>query len=139
MNKKGFTLVELLVVISIIGILATLVTANLNSARSRARDAQRKSDLKSIETGLRLYFNDNGTYPIESALPWGDIWTVGNTTYMQKFPQDPLAPEVTYEYVLDATGDSFTLSACLENASDSQGVTAVGITCSSNWMFQVQQ
>ena len=66
-QNKGFTLVELLVVISLIGILSTLVIANLNSARERARDAQRKSDLRNIQTALRLYYNDNAGYPASSS------------------------------------------------------------------------
>src|SRR5688572_11933482 len=142
-TARGFTLIELLVVISIIGILATLVAANLNSARSRARDAQRKSDLKNIETAFRLYYNDKATYPAESSLSWGSAFSSTGVTYMQKLPQDPLAPDQTYLYELDSTGDSFTLTACLENASDSQGITATGTYLSwcptSEWIFQVIQ
>jgi general secretion pathway protein G len=139
--KKGFTLIELLVVISIIGILATLVAANLNSARSRARDAQRKSDLKNIETAFRLYYNDKGTYPPENSLTWGDEFSDSGTIYMQKLPQDSLAPDQTYSYKLDSGGDSFTLSACLENASDAsaQNITIAGWTCTSQAVFQLKQ
>lgn len=136
--SKGFTLIELLVVISIIGILATLVAANLNSARSRARDAERKSDLKNISTALRLYFNDNGKYPAASALPWGSQWAGANgTVYMNTLPNDPLSGQ-TYNYQLGATNDTFTLSACLENQSDSAGKSIVisGWTCSSGWVYQ---
>jgi len=61
----AFTLIELLVVISIIGLLATLLVANFNAARARARDAQRKSDVRNIQTALRLYYNDTKRYPCE--------------------------------------------------------------------------
>lgn len=138
----GFTLIELLVVISIIGILATLVAANLNSARERARDAARKSDLKNISTALRLYFNDNGFFPqFSTDIPWGNPWVVGNTTYMNTVPQDPLSPNQIYTYKRGTADDTFTLSACLENASDKQGVTTQGtdISCPKSWMFQVKQ
>lgn len=142
-SYQGFTLIELLVVISIIGILATLVAANLNAARSRARDAQRKSDLKSISTALRLYYNDNGSFPGVSSLPWGSQWSSGTTIYMNVLPNDPL-PGQSYKYELGATGDTFILTSCLENSSDSQGVTTVAtaydsLCTSSHWMYQVKQ
>ena len=142
-SHQGFTLIELLVVISIIGILATLVAANLNSARSRARDAERKSDVKNIQTALRLYFNDSGTYPPTGYFDsrWGGEWNVGSTVYMSTLPQDPLSPSQTYNYQLGADTDTYTLSACLENASDASGknISISGWTCPTAWVFQVNQ
>jgi len=64
-NKKGFTLVEMLVVISIIGILSSFAVVSLNSARQKARDALRKGDMAQLRTALNLYFDDNDyQYPI---------------------------------------------------------------------------
>jgi prepilin-type N-terminal cleavage/methylation domain-containing protein len=62
-NRKGFTLIELLVVIAIIGILSTLSVLALNSARARARDAKRISDIRQITTALEMYYNLNDNYP----------------------------------------------------------------------------
>ena len=140
--KFGFTLIEILEVISIIGILATLVAVNLNAARSRARDAQRKSDIKNISTALRLYYNDAGKYPdpLISPFPFGSIWKVGTTVYMELVPQDPLYDSQCYKYVRPDS-DTYTLQACLENASDKQGKSPTvtpGCTCSSNWVFEVK-
>ena len=53
-NKKGFTLIELLVVIAIIGLLSSLAMVNLNSARAKARDARRLSDIKQLSTILEI-------------------------------------------------------------------------------------
>jgi len=53
-NKKGFTLIELLVVIAIIGLLSTLAVVSLNSAREKARDARRLSDVKQLSTILEM-------------------------------------------------------------------------------------
>lgn len=61
---KGFTLIELLVVIAIIGLLSSVILANLNAARAGARDARRLEDLHQIRNALELYANDhNGSYP----------------------------------------------------------------------------
>lgn len=63
-SKRGFTLIELLVVVAIIGLLATIVALSLNSARSRARDARRVSDIRQIEAAMELYFaNNKQSYP----------------------------------------------------------------------------
>jgi len=66
-SKKGFTLIELLVVISIIGLLASVVLASLNTARSKARDAQRLGDLHQLQNALLLYYDKNGQYPDTAA------------------------------------------------------------------------
>ena len=57
LNKKdGFTLLELLVVIAIIGILSGAVLVSLQGARSKARDAVRKSDIRQVTTAMQLYY-----------------------------------------------------------------------------------
>lgn len=62
-NSKGFTLVEVMVVITIIGILVAIVTINFNDARMQARDKIRKSGLQSLQVALEAYKVQNGEYP----------------------------------------------------------------------------
>ncbi|HEY0980157.1 MAG TPA: type II secretion system protein [Candidatus Paceibacterota bacterium] len=62
--QKGFTLIELLVVIAVIGILASVIMASLNSARVKARDARRASDIDQIYKALFLYYDTYGCLPI---------------------------------------------------------------------------
>jgi len=62
-KKKGFTLIELMVVVAIMGLLAALAVISLNNARARARDARRISDIKQVQTALELYYLDNQEYP----------------------------------------------------------------------------
>lgn len=124
-NQKGFTLIELLIVISIIGILATIATVSLGASQQRARDAQRKSDLKQVANALEVYFQNSGTggsYPTANAgrmsdatsgiVTWGSTWP----NYMRVVPTDPLGSP-TYCYI-NPTTTTYTLYAKLENSND---------------------
>lgn len=62
-KQKGFTLVELLIVIIIIGILATLVIVTFTGVQQKARDSKRKTDLDALKTQLEAYYAQNGYYP----------------------------------------------------------------------------
>jgi len=133
--KDGFTLIELLVVIALIGILSTLVLANLNSARERSRDVARKSDLRNIQTALRLYYNDTGSFP--ASLPaWGSEWLVGTTVYMNALPKDPL-PGQAYRYT-QIDSDNYTIESCLENKSDDKCVTDASFCPTSGCKYMVK-
>ncbi|MBI2644960.1 prepilin-type N-terminal cleavage/methylation domain-containing protein [Candidatus Uhrbacteria bacterium] len=63
MRHKGFTLVELLVAIGIIGILSSIAVVSVSNVRAKARDAKRIADVKQIQTALESYFNDQNAYP----------------------------------------------------------------------------
>lgn len=113
--KKGFTLIELLVVITILGLLAGLVLSNMSSARERARDTKRKSDLKEIQKALQMYKQDNNSlYPEDLS----DLTVDGK--YMRTIPSGPLDGE-TYFYDPSDDYTDYVLRACLENVSDPQG------------------
>lgn len=64
-TARGFTLVEILVTVAIIGLLSTLAVVALGDARTRSRDSKRVSDVRGIMTALELYNNDNNGYPTE--------------------------------------------------------------------------
>ena len=151
-KSLGFTLIEMLVVVSLIGILTTLVTANLNSARERARDTQRKSDLRNLETALRLYYQDYQVFPGNgsngeiagcesggtSVCTWGESWSADSNTYMAKMSKEPL-PDQSYKYTVLEAGENYTLDSCLENKSDIKGETTTDTGwCPSGWMYRVQ-
>ncbi len=64
-NKAiGFTLVEMLVVVSIIGLLLTFAAITFDNARKKSRDAKRLSDIAQLQKALDLYYNKYGAYPI---------------------------------------------------------------------------
>ncbi len=74
-NQKGFTLIELLVVIAIIGLLSTMAVISLNSARAKARDAKRLSDVKQLSTTLSLEAADNEIAPLNGCVLANDLTT----------------------------------------------------------------
>lgn len=62
-KSKGFTIVELLIVIIVIGILATLVIALFTSAKKKARDSQRQTDIVALQGYIESYYAEEGKYP----------------------------------------------------------------------------
>ncbi len=127
-NKKGFTLVELLTVISIISILTALLTVSFVSVSQRGRDAQRKSNIRQIQAALELYRADNDAYPPAVSNSIGSSTTVsvacnqpfvvGGITYMQKMPCDPEGTNVKYFYSSTSPYSTYGLVSCLDNTGD---------------------
>lgn len=70
-SKRGFTLVELLVVISIIGLLSTFALISLDNSRKKARDAMKQSDFKNVQTALYLFYDKYGRMPANYNPGWG--------------------------------------------------------------------
>jgi prepilin-type N-terminal cleavage/methylation domain-containing protein len=65
-SASGFTIVELLIVIVVIGILAALVLNSFRGVQERARDTKRRTDVNSQASQLEVYYTDNGHYPLFS-------------------------------------------------------------------------
>ncbi len=92
-SRQGFTLIELLVVISIIGVLASVVLASLNSARQKARNARRVSDLHQIALALEMYYDSNNSYPTS-----GNAWRSQCASW-GNFPSDQVIPGLVPAYM----------------------------------------
>jgi len=130
-KQRGFTLIELLVVIAIIGLLATIVLVNLNTARAKARDTKRITDLKQIQLAVEMYYDDNGSYPNRHAYTtsnncgnsnrWCDLEN-DLSAYIDGLPRDPRGLQDTYRYYYDGGGLSdypgYGLMARMEHSSN---------------------
>lgn len=124
---KGYTLIEMLMVVAIIGVLASSILIGLGSARSKARDARRITDLKSTQTALELYYSKYGVYPSRSpgsneTWEWADLVNVLTSSEtglkISKVPKDPLNnTEYVYKYATD--GQNYILGAKLETKDQS--------------------
>lgn len=96
--KTGFTLVELLVVISIIVVMSGVALTLYQSAQSHARDSQRMADLKAVQSALEQYHNDLNSYPPSTVLSYsptnafdlGGSLTGNGNVYIGILPRDPL-------------------------------------------------
>lgn len=75
MNKLGITKIEVLIVALIIGLLGLTAVVAVSTARSRTRDAVRLSDVRQMQAGLELYFNDFNMYPEALGVPVGTAST----------------------------------------------------------------
>ncbi len=149
--KKGFTLVELLVVISIIGILSGIFLNRIGDFRDRAEDARRIADIRHVQTVLELYYNKCRDYPNPSAptdgtcsgtvssdpVPWSTLETilVRANISVKSLPKDPDDPRKSYEF--GSNGDGYVIKATLnkndnpvtKEGPEGQNVSTYNIDC----------
>ena len=120
MMKRGFTIIELLVVIAIIGMIASLAFIQLDSARARARDAEREQKIKSIQGALALYITNKRAFPVYSGTITGTDSFSLEMVDAGVIPSMPKDPQNTASYVFrydSASGVTYTLSYWLETDS----------------------
>jgi len=137
-QQLAFTLMEILVVIALLGIMATLVMNSFLSTLNKGLDSRRKQDLSQIAHALELYNSEYSVYPTAQAndsahtLPWGGSLNGINFTdplietkvFMKQLPTDPADSDNIY-YFYESGQDSvsgenyFKLFSCLNNTQDS--------------------
>jgi prepilin-type N-terminal cleavage/methylation domain-containing protein len=148
-GREGFSLVELLIVIAILGTLATLVVTVGTSSQMKSRDARRKSDINNLAKAMELFYNDYGIYPPESsgrisacdydsgagtgtACSWGTgrFEDDQGSIYFKAVPEDPLDDQ-SYLYRVSPTKNAFRLFASLENPNDPDIIAGISESCGS--------
>ncbi|MFA5926636.1 MAG: prepilin-type N-terminal cleavage/methylation domain-containing protein [Patescibacteria group bacterium] len=140
--KKAFTLIELLIIIVIIGVLATVAVAQYGEAKARNRDARRRADLKQISTAIEMYKINNGSYKIGTTggkdsggidISWLNYSGPGAATYpyhksiiqglieagvLSSAQRDPLCDSDACGYIYKTDSAKYSLYATLERPSD---------------------
>ncbi len=128
MNRKGFTLIELLVVIAVIALLSTLAVIALGSARKKANDAIRLSDMTQIRFALESFYNKRNAYPTTQAggvgLGGGNAACLNANGFAALGCTEPLMPVIphdpssgSYRYI-STDGKSFKILTTLEAGTD---------------------
>jgi len=128
--QSGFTLIELVVVMAIVATLTAMATFNFNQARIRARDVQRKSELRQIQNALELFKNDQ--YPQRYPNTSEGLAILVTNDYMAQLPVDPRVKALAGSWLAYAYTQvdnlHYSLTACLENLADPDaGANCVGL------------
>lgn len=110
-SNKGFTLIEVLVAATIIGVLFGVASISYSSLTKSSRDGKRRADLEQIRAGLEMYrSNDtNGEYPTAGSCT---ALATAISAYLPTFPADPKSS--TYSYVCSSSTTDYTIGAYLE-------------------------
>lgn len=142
-KQKGFSLIELLVVISIISVLTTVGIISFTGAQRSARDVQRKNDLRVVQYALAEYYQDNrSSYPNSANFAaLVSLLKSGTKPYLDTTPSDPKFTTPGYQYESIGNGTGYTLKACLEVETDPAGTPISGPfnqqNCPSKKMYVV--
>ena len=129
-DQRGFTLIELMVVVSIIALIATIIIPNFIHARQEAQVATSEANLKQIATSLELYYSDKDDYPAGTGLQVTPLDLYGSATnpYLEQTPIDPVNGQ-DYVYTHGggvATGNaSYVIDA--PGAYDSDSLANLGV------------
>jgi len=128
-SKTAFTLIEILVVVTIIMLLTATAVVTYSTFLKQSRDAKRKADLGQISAALEMYRSNNVGYPNGN---WSNLSVLtSGTIYIQSLPSDPKSSSYSYYYI--GSNTDYTLGAHLENvATTCQSLTT---QCTSNCTY----
>jgi len=122
-GQRGFTLIEVMIVVAVIAILALILIPNFTNARAQAQTATCESNLREIATAAELYYSDVQSYPgAGNVTP--TLFTNGSTIYLETTPVDPAAQVSTTPYAFTSTASSSQNGTAASYEIDCPGVHA---------------
>ena len=127
-NERGFTLIEMMIVVAIIAILVAILVPNFMRARAQAQTAACEANLKEIATALELYQTDHQTYPSATS---ADVTSAEANIgpYLRQTPIDPVAPTGTYKYsTTNPSAGNASYSIVCPGGHDPNTMSAIGGT-----------
>ena len=122
-RRNSYTLIEILVVVTIIGLIAAISTVSYTILSKQSRDATRKADLEQVRSAIEMYRSNNasGLYPTGFTMPCNSVVAINDATntYLSRIPQDPKCSTSipTYNYYYSSDGLDYTIAAYLERTS----------------------
>jgi prepilin-type N-terminal cleavage/methylation domain-containing protein len=119
LNSKGFTIVELLIVIVVIGILALLVITTYSGIQAKARNSKRASDVKSLQTQIEAYFSQNGYYPSRANMNDGTWLSTNMKSLDQNALIDPSNATQSKTFVAAPVAKSYSYAVTQSDGSTS--------------------
>lgn len=131
MPKKGFTMIELLLVLALIASMAGFIFIRLTGAQSGARDAQRKSDIRQYQNAIEIWSNRNGgQYPNGNpTISAVSLCSSGGALSGVRCSDDPRASQggTSYRYNTDASRSRYVLWSILEKNNELYYVCSSGV------------
>lgn len=112
---KGLTLIELLIVVSILALLMVTAAFSFQLQRKKGFDARRKADLAKLKIALEDYYNDRRCYPTAAVMSHCDLADL--QPYLEKVPCDPLSHQ-PYGYTTNAACTYFGVFTTLQDTND---------------------
>jgi len=131
-DNSGFTLIEILVTITIIALVSTIGVTGYQAVSRGGRDALRKTDLEQIRSALEIYKSENNSYPsVDNCIP-AEL----SLDYINPYPQDPKTP--AFQYCYKSTSPlTYELCTHLENEDQNDNYCGNESACGSGCNYAV--